>query len=427
MRLLLALILLLVFGAPAPAETIAIINATAFTGKSAQPLRNATILAADGRILSMAAGGAPPAGARVIDAAGRMVTPGLMNGATHLGLTEVSAAEETNDQAVSSGPLGPAFDVQYALNANSVLIPVARADGLTRAMSYPAGASTAPFSGMGAVIRLIDGPDLVDRPRAAMFVAVGSATSAKTGGSRAGQWALLRNHLDEARVFALSAKSLAPRDQLLNRLDVAALGDVLAGRMPLVIAAQRESDIRQAVRLAADYRIRPVILGGAEAWRAASELAAAKIPVVLDPMANLPMSFDQIGARLDNAALLDRAGVTIAFTVPGFGIHLSYNAGFALREGAGLAVANGLPYAAALNALTINPARIWGIADHYGAIAPGQDADLVIWDGDPLEPSSAPTMVFVRGRQASLVTRQSELRDRYAPPRGAGPAHPNRQ
>ena len=423
MRTLVAVLLLLACGT-ARAETVAIVNARTFTGTGSSPMEDATIVISGGRIASIASGARPPAGARVIDAAGRIVTPGLMNGATQLGLTEVASADETNDQSVSSGPLGAAFDVQYALNPNSVLIPQARADGLTRAMSYPGGASTAPFAGMGAVIRLAEEGDLVDRPRAAMFVTVGSATSSKAGGSRAAQWVLLRNALDEARTYAASAKSIEPRDQLLNRIDIAALGPVLTGRMPLVVAAQRESDIRQAIRLATDYRIKVVILGGAEAWRAARELAAANIAVVLDPMANLPMSFDQIGARLDNAALLDRAGVTIAFTVPGFGVHLSYNAGFALREGAGLAVANGLPYAAAVKALTANPARIWGIADHYGSLAPGQDGDVVIWDGDPFEPASAPAAVFVRGRQASLVTRQTLLRDRYAPSRAAEPLPP---
>jgi imidazolonepropionase-like amidohydrolase len=270
---------------------------------------------------------------------------------------------------------------------------------------------------MGAVLRLSPGPQLIEKPRAAMFAVVGSGTLASAGGSRAGQWVLLRNHLDEARAYHSRQRGTGPRDQLLNRADIEALGPVLEGRMPLAISAQRESDIRQAIRLGQDYRLRVVILGGAEAWRAAPELAAARIPVVLDPMANLPMSFDQLGARLDNAALLHRAGVAIAFTVPGFGIHLSYNAGSALREGAGLAVANGLPYQAALQALTVNPARIWGLADHYGSLAAGQDADIVIWDGDPLEPTSAPTAVFVRGEQVSLVTRQIMLRDRYHPAR----------
>ena len=136
----------------------------------------------------------------------------------------------------------------------------------------------------------------------------------------------------------------------------------------------------------------------------------------LDPQADLPQTFDAIGARLDNAALLARAGVTIAFSVSGNGIYLSYDAGIDMREGAGIAVANGLPYADALSAITKGPAAIWGI-DHGGTLAPGADADLVIWDGDPLEPASAPLAVFIDGVEASLATRQTALRDRYAPGR----------
>jgi imidazolonepropionase-like amidohydrolase len=144
-------------------------------------------------------------------------------------------------------------------------------------------------------------------------------------------------------------------------------------------------------------------------------LAAHKVAVVVDPEADLPFDFDELGARADNAAILQRAGVTIAFTVSGNTIHLSHNAGEAVREAAGLAVANGLPYGEALKALTVNPARVFGIADHYGGLARGLDADLVIWNGDPLEPSSAPDLVMVRGSEASQVTRQTLLRDRYAP------------
>jgi len=414
-----------VFLAPAArAETIAVIHAKAYTVAADTPVDDATIVFADGKIVSVKAGAAAPAGAKVIDAAGRIVTPGFMSGATQLGLVEVNAAAETNDQSVSKGPLGAAFDVQYALNANSVLLPVARADGVTRAMVYPSSAVTAPFSGMGALIRLSEGPDLAERVKAAMFVAVGAATIDSGGGSRSAQWVLLRNALDEARQFMNASRNAGPRDQLLNRPDVLALAGMFNNRMPLVIAAQRESDIRQAIKLQDDYDLRVVIFGGTEAWRAADELARAKIGVILNPMANLPWTFDEIGGRLDNAALLAKAGVVVAFVVPGNTIHLSHNAGLALREGAGLAVANGLSYAEALKAVTVNPARLWGIADHYGTLSPGQDADVVIWDGDPLEPSSAPTAVFIAGRAVSLVTRQIELRDRYAPARRNDPWPP---
>lgn len=411
-RILLALALL---GASAAlsAQPVAIIHARAMPVASA-PVDDATIVLADGRVQSVVAHGAPPAGARVVDAGGHVVTPGLIGAASQLAIVEVLSAADTNDQSVASGPLGPAFDVQYALNSNSALLAVARADGLTRAMTYPGGAATAPFSGMGALIRLVPFGDILDRPRAAMFAVVGGGSQSRAGGSRAAQWTLLRNALDEARRYASAPRSTGMRDQLLNRLDIEALVPVLARTMKLAIHADRESDIRQVIRLASEKKIDVVVIGGAEAWRAANELAAAHIPVILDPEVDLPQTFDAIGGRLDNAALLAKAGVTIAFSVSGNGIYLSYGAGIDLREGAGIAVANGLSYAAALAAMTSGPAAIWGIA-HAGRLSPGADADVVIWDGDPLEPASAPLAVFVQGTETSLVTRQTALRDRYRP------------
>ncbi|WP_380876080.1 amidohydrolase [Sphingomonas sp. DBB INV C78] len=408
-----ALLLAALAAQPASAETVAIVHARAWTMTADAPVENATIIARDGRIVSVVAGGAAPAGAKVIDAAGRPVTPGLFKAATQIGLTEVTAARETNDQAVATGPLGAAFDVEYSVNPNSTLVAQARADGVVEAMVYPGGSAGAPFSGRGALLHLVEGEDILDRPQAALFVAVGTATSGKVGGSRAAQWSLLRNALDEARLGA----ALDPRERLLNRLDRASITPVIERRVPLVISADRESDIRQAIGLAKEYNIRIVILGGAEAWRVAPLLAARRIPVIVDPMLNLPLNFDQLGSRLDNAALLAKAGVTVAFTVPGFGIHLSYNAGSALREGAGIAVANGLPYADGLRAITLGGAQIWGDEDHHGSIAAGKLADLVIWDGDPLEPASGPAIVLLGGKPVSLVTRQTELRDRYRPGR----------
>ena len=401
----------------ASAAPTAIIHAYAWTMATPTPVIDATVVLDAGRIVSVVAGGAPPPSAVVVDAHGRTVTPGLMNGGTQLGLAEVASAADTDDRSVASGPLGAAFDVAYALNANSVQLPVARADGLTRAMILPGGAAVPPFSGLGAVIRLVPRGEIVEHARAAVFATIGEATLDRAGGSRAAQWVLLRNALAAARRLTARPPSLAPRDQLLSRLDAAALAPVLSRTVPLAIIANRESDIRQAIRLAADDHIRVVIVGGVEAWRVATELAAAAIPVVLDPEANLPQDFDQLGARLDNAAILARAGVAVAFTVSGNTIYLSYDAGLALREGAGMAVANGLPYAAALRAVTVAPAQIWGATPLAGTLVPGAPADLVIWDGDPLEPSSAPVEVYLDGHAVSLRTRQTELRDRYAPAR----------
>jgi len=384
----------------AAADTLAIVHAEAWTMTAEAPLKDATIVVSDGKIVAVQAGTSAPAGARVLDVRGRRVTPGLIHAATQLGLVEVPDAKETQDAAIAAGPLGAGFDIQYALNPNSPLIALARADGLTGAVSYPTSTKAAPFGGTGAALRLHAGDSLLDRPGVGVFVTIGGHSSEGAGGSRAAQWQLLRGALDAARKGAA------------RTVDTLALEPVLAGAIPLAISMDRESDIRQAIRLAADYKLRVVIIGGAEAWRTADALAAAQIPVIVDPEENLPDSFDTIGLRADNAALLHKAGVKVA-TVVLTGSHQSFNAGLSLREGAGRAVANGLPYIEALRAVTTIPAQIWGLADRYGSIEPGKAADLVIWDGDPLEPASTALTVIIDGEEVSLVTQQTKLRDRY--------------
>jgi imidazolonepropionase-like amidohydrolase len=404
---------LLVTGQATWAQTIAIIHAKAWTLTSPQPVENATVVISDGKIASVTSGGAAPPKARLIDAKGRPVTPGLVHAATHLGLLEVSNATETVDTGIKSGTLGAAFDVQYGINANSTLIQLARADGVSRAITYPAHSGVAPFSGSGVLLRLTDSSELVERAPIGVFAVIGGSSSSDAGGSRAAEWKLLRVALDAAKVGLA-----APPSPMTRTPDFLALEPVLAGKIPLAISVNRESDIRQAIKLGTDYSLKIVIIGGAEGWRAADALATAKIPVILDPEANLPAGFDELGARLDNAALLHRAGVTVAIVVVANGIHQSYNAGSSMREGAGLAVANGLPYIVGLTSITLAPAQIWGMADRCGTIASGSDADVVIWDGDPLEPSTLPVTVLIAGKEMSLVTHQTQLRDRYLPKAG---------
>jgi len=401
----------------ARAETIAIVHAKAWTLTAATPVENATVVVSDGKIVSVAADGAAPAGARVIDAKGRPLTPGLVHPATHLGLLEVSAATDTVDTGTKAASLGADFNVQYAINPNSALVQLARADGVTRAVSYPVRSGIPPFAGMGALLRFRDSGDVVESGGAGVFVSIGNHRG-EGDGSRAAQWELLRHALDAAKTAASpAAGSSSTNAPSKGDPEVLALEPVLNGKVPLAISTNRESDIRQAIKLATDYSLRVVIIGGTDAWMIKHALAAARIPVIVDPQDNLPGNFDQLGARLDNAALLHEAGVTVATAVLS-GIHQSYNAGESLREGAGLAVANGLPYIDALRSITVVPAEIWGIAARCGTIAPGKDGDLVLWDGDPLEPSSAALIVLVAGKEVSLVTRQKELRDRYLPKAG---------
>jgi imidazolonepropionase-like amidohydrolase len=186
----------------------------------------------------------------------------------------------------------------------------------------------------------------------------------------------------------------------------AALKNYLAGGR-VVFRAERASDIRQVVHYAKRHGIKPVIAGGSEAWLVAQDLAAADVPVLLDPIDNLPGDFDRLGARLDNAALLHAAGVRIAFT---------YDDSHQARKNrqlAGNAVAHGLPWDAALAAITSSPARIFGVDTELGCIEKGRAADLVLWSGDPLEVTTVADQVWIAGRPVEMRSRQTELRDRY--------------
>jgi imidazolonepropionase-like amidohydrolase len=390
----------------AAAQPIAIVHAKAWTMDGPAPLDDATIVIDGPRIVSVTAHAAPPAGATVIDAAGRPVTPGLMNAATQIGLTEISSAAGTRDLAAPGGELGPAFDVSRGVEPNSALIELARSDGLTRAVNFPNASGVAPYDGLAAQLRLRDGPDVIDHPGAALFVTIGGNAWPKLG-ARGAQWQVLRDALEKARPVG-PEKPAAGAAAVLRR--------VLAGALPLAIITHRESDIRQAIQLAADFHVRVVIVGGGEAWRCADALAAAHIPVVLDPDTNLPYSFDQLGARQTNAAVLARAGVTVAFGLVGGSLEENYNAGLALREGAGIAVSNGMPYFEGLKAVTVNPLSIYDPGAAAGRLAPGQAADVVVWDGDPLEPSTNATAVIVDGQPAHLKTRQDALALRYLNP-----------
>ena len=412
---LLGALFALAMSASASAQSLAIVHAKAWTGSSGGAVENATIVVRDGKIASITSAGAVPGDVEVIDAAGRIVTPGLFAGATQIALVEVSSADDTADQAVDSGKLGASFDVAPALNANSLLVEHARSDGFLWALSFPSGSGVAPFLGQAAILRLKDG-DILDRAKVAVFVRIGGSAASNAGGSRAAEWTLLRRALDEAK--QLKAGRLAPaEDRLFSRIDLEALQPIISGTTPLAIQTDRESDIREAIRLKRDYQLKLVLVGAPEAWTVAGELAGAGIPVILDPAADLPISYDALGARLDNAAILARAGVELGITPTAHVIDQSYNVGGSSRMAAGISVANGLSYAAAIRSLTLGPASIWGASDRTGSLERGKLADIIVWDGDPLEPSSAPTVTIVGGRKLTEPTREQLLSRRYSPAR----------
>ena len=403
-------------GGPSPAaatEIVAITGATVHTMGPARTLQGATVLIAGGRIQAVGAGIAVPAGARRIDAAGKVVTPGLLDSLTQLGLVEVNAVEDTEDATNADLQVSAAFDVADGINSRSMLLPVNRVEGITRAVSAPVTGKSL-FLGQAAVIHLGGGPQTVVRRSVAQFVALGEGGARLAGGTRGVAVLRLREALRDALDYDANRAAYdraERRPYSLPRLDLEALLPVARGEQPLVVLVNRASDIEQVLELARRMKLRLILAGAAEGWEVAGEIAAARVPVLLDPLANLPESFEEMGATLENAARLARAGVTLAFLTGDS--HNSRN----LRQAAGNAVAYGLPWDTALAAMTVNPARIWGLGD-YGTLEPGKDADVVIWDGDPLEVTAAAERVFIRGREMPRDSRQIRLRDRY---RAAGP------
>jgi imidazolonepropionase-like amidohydrolase len=215
--------------------------------------------------------------------------------------------------------------------------------------------------------------------------------------------------LEQAIMEARSPKLLQPGDQrLLTPAGRTALAEYLTGTRPVVVNVDRAADIRRVLAFAQKQSLHLVISGGDEAWQVAAELAAAKVPVVLNPLNDLPANFDSVGATLRNAALLARAGVKIAFTLDAEPYNIRK-----VRQAAGVAVAYGLPWDDGLAALTRNPAEIFGVADRTGTLAVGRVADLVLWSGDPLDVTSLADRVVVAGTDEPMRSRQTELRDRY--------------
>jgi hypothetical protein len=302
--------------------------------------------------------------------------------------------------------LRPEFDPTPQFNPRSVTVPVARVAGITWTMLTPSrperGGGTF-ITGQASAVSLSGAFGATLAGSRTLFVDLTRSATALAGGSRASQFMLLDQIVREARTTG------APTDKdLLHAAGREALRRYLAGGRVL-FAVDRAVDIREVIAFAQRNGMKPVIVGGAEAWIVAADLAKAKVPVILDPLVNLPVDFDKIGARLDNAALLNRAGVRIAFTLN----EDPSTRAKRIRQAAGNAAAHGLPRDVALAAITATPADIFGAGASRGRIAPGQTADLALWTGDPLEVTTVATNVWIAGQPIEMKSRQTDLRDRY--------------
>ncbi|GBF57532.1 imidazolonepropionase [Candidatus Phycosocius bacilliformis] len=434
----------LAVGGPALAlaQPVAIINARIETAGPQGSIASGTLVMDQGRIVAVGPTIGVPAGAKIIDAKGQVVTPGLIQASTSLGISEIEQVPETRDDGAGQ-KLGAAFNPAAGINPDAPTISLARLNGVTRAFLTPvAGRSgggahahddsafaTAGgheeddptlFAGQAIGINLAsDQTDLVFKTNAGMVLQFGESAAAAAGGSRGASLILLKQVLADTRHFAANRAAYDKgegRGLMVSRLDLEALVPVVQGRSPLLVRVSSANDIRQVLKLAREEKLSIILEGAEEGWRVAAELAAAKVPVIIDSQAALPSSFETLGTHLDNARVLQAAGVSVAIMGS-----RDYNNLRQSRMNAGTAVAHGLPYQQALQAITLVPARIWGVDQETGSLEAGKAADVVIWSGDPLEGQSYPTAVFIAGVAQPMTSRSTELAARYKPASDTSP------
>ncbi len=414
----------LALAAPAAAQTVAITNARLVIGDGSGPSEGGTVVIRDGRVVAAGVGVAAPAGARVVDAAGRWVTPGIFAGFTRMGIVEIDAVDGTNDTSGGTSPFNAALDVTPAVNPKSSPIAINRLEGVTRAVVAPDNSKGSIFAGQGAVIDLGADSGPVANPRAFQFMEYGEAGARAAGGSRPAAYAMLKNALFEVRDYVRSPASFNDRgkDALLTRADAEALVPVVQGRVPLLVHAERASDIQTMLGLKREIpALRMVLVGASEGWTVAREIAAAGVPVIASALVDLPESFEQLAATQSNIGRMKAAGVLV-----GIGTINQDEARQARweKQFAGNLVALGrIPGASGLNwgeafaTITSRPAEALGLGDELGSLKPGRRGDVVIWDGDPLEIGTSAVNVFIDGVEQPMTSRQTRLRERYWDPK----------
>ena len=347
----------------------------------------------------------------VIDATGKILTPGMIATDTEIGIVEIGALSVTRDDSSKMYKIG--FSIYDAFNPNSTLIPWNRSNGITSTLTLPQNTSS-PIGGLGSYFVLDSKLQISGTKDMVMIGRVGGSSSR----SRAEHFAqiedllilaksLTKNDMDSDLELSDLIDDWSVSDAMnLHPRDLRALYNLVNNDLPLIMKSHRASDLLKLIELKDKYNLNMIIMGAQEAGLIAEEIAESKIPLIINPINNIPGSFDELASNINMAKRLEDAGVELMFNAPrDHNYHL-------IRQGAGVAVANGMSYAGALKALTSTPANVFGI-NGRGTIEAGKVADLIIWDADPLEPSSMPDYVFINGKNIDLTTRSSRLRDRY--------------
>jgi len=406
-------LLLLVLASTAAAQTVAITGGKVYPVSGA-PIENATVIIVNGRITAVSPTAQVPANMRRIDATGKWVTPGFINASTNLGVAEISnGAGQVDNSARGDKAVAASFRVWEGFNPNAQFLPQVRKLGLTTIGVLPSGGL---IQGQAAAVDLLDGSlgDMLDKGPVAMVADLSSTNSVDNArGEAIGH---VRELLRDAKSYngrRVQYEANQTRDFTASKADLDALVPVVNGLLPLWIIADRASDIDEALALAREFPpMKIAILSGAEAWMVADKLAAARIPVMVGAMSNIPTSFNTLNSRQENPGFLRAKNVNVVLISNGAGDAQSFNAGN-IRYDAGNAVAYGMKWDDALRAVTLAPAEAMGIGDRVGSIAVGKVANVVVWSGDPFEFATVPEHVLVHGVESTRRTREDELTDRY--------------
>ena len=393
------------------AESIAITNATVYTVAKKGVLSQATVMVDEGIITAVYSNDEVPESLNadtIIDAKGRILTPGFI--ATHnlLGLVEVGAVSDTHDSSDKKADI--TFDASLAFNPKSTLIAYARKGGITSSLVMPYGGEDV-ITGQSFVVNLSGDFDSVIMPKNAVIASLGATEK----GSRATKLQTLSNELEDAQKALTKAEKASSKKSKEDEEEKETkepsrselvLNGLLSGEKPLIAYADRATDILALLKLKQKFNLNLVLAGASDAVLISDEIAKANVVVMMSAIDNLPSSFDSLHNSLTNVAKLTDAGVKVIISNSGESYNINQ-----LRFDAGVAVANGLAETSALAAITANVADSFNL--NSGRIAVGKNADLVLWSSDPFEISTKVDAMWINGKAMSLKSRQDALRERY--------------
>ena len=383
-------------------ESLLFKNASIYTGTVDEVFEDHDIYVVNGKIVEINKD-LDLSADKIINAEGKVITAGFISPYSHLGLVEINMLAETRDD--SSSVYSAGFSISQAFNPSSTLIPYNLNGGLTSAISTPS--SNGLFSGLGSAF------SLSGENKSLLLKDLALYGSIEAGGeSKAANLLLMEDIFELTRTFNGDLDKIQdhalPKSFEYSKRDLMAIKRVLSKEIPFVVPVNRASDILSLIEFSKNQNIRLVIMGAAEGWRVAKELFESKTPVILEPINNLPTSFDNLGSKLENAALLNKAGVRLLISSDRWETHNAYLS----RQGAGIAVSYGLPWNEAVNALTKNVSETFNIPDR-GTLTIGNEADLIVWDADPLDVTSFAEQIYISGKLMPANTRSLMLRDRY--------------